>query len=173
MLSRPSLGVLLAASALTLAAFGPAGPTHVQQPQPKSWIPEQKPDASAPPRVVMPAIPKAAPPPGFATCPSSEPRKASKEFVEAYTRSVMRLKQKDFAAALALSDLALANTVDTHQKTAAWGVRAAAAQGLGDKAKLLEALEAQLAIGCLADQDVAGHRETIRSLRNDLGPPPL
>jgi hypothetical protein len=95
--------------------------------------------------------------------------KSTPEFVNPYKEATAALQAKRWADAIAKADQAAPHAKSQQEKLAVAGVRVQAYYGNGNKAKLIEALDAQIATGGLSASQVRGNKSTIIGLYSQLG----
>lgn len=95
--------------------------------------------------------------------------KASREFGEPYTQAREAIQAKNFSGALPLLDKAAPHAADNAQKLAVEQLRTAVYAGTNNTPKLIQSLEAQLALGGLPAATVKSHKATIMGLYAQQG----
>jgi hypothetical protein len=100
------------------------------------------------------------------------PPKVAKEFAVPFNESLKALQAKDFATALAQADLAAPHATTPQQKYDLEKLRIPALASLGDKARLVQALEAALALGVGTPEESKTYRNSLPGLYTELGDQP-
>jgi hypothetical protein len=120
--------------------------------------------------VVAAALVVAAPAFGQVPTDCRTPSKATREFVEAFSRAKNSLEAREYGDAIAFADLAKPSANDTLQRRALLQIQIASYAGLKDNTRLAPALETMLGTGCLQPAEAANYQNMLDNIRG-VSPP--